>query len=66
MLSFLIGAIISILIILFRIKKPSEYIPFGPFIVIATFVAIFVPEMILFNMLWWFFSGEWIFNMINK
>ena len=64
--SFLIGAIISILILLFRIKKPSEYIPFGPFIVIAAFIAMFVPEAILFNGLWWFFSGEWFLKLISN
>lgn len=64
--SFLIGAIISILIILFKIKKPNEYIPFGPFIVIAAFISIFIPEAILFNALWWFFSGEWIVKLINN
>ena len=42
-LSFLIGAILSILLIAFKIKKTSDYIPFGPFIVIAAFIMIFVP-----------------------
>lgn len=30
-----------------RRKKGEEYIPFGPFIVIATIIAIFVPFNIL-------------------
>ena len=42
-LSFLIGAILSIILLITKIKKTNEYIPFGPFIVIATFISIFVP-----------------------
>ena len=42
-LSFLIGAIVSIVLIITRIKKANEYIPFGPFIVISAFLCIFVP-----------------------
>ena len=51
-LSFFIGAFASIIILIARnIKnnKDDPYIPFGPFIVIATFIAMFVPESILFN-----------------
>ena len=43
MLSFLIGAILSILLLITRIRKSSEYIPFGPFIVIATFISMYIP-----------------------
>ncbi len=43
LLSFLIGAILSIVLLLTKIKKSDEYIPFGPFIVIAAFVSMFVP-----------------------
>lgn len=43
LLSFLIGAILSILLLATKIKKMDEYIPFGPFIVIGTFISIFVP-----------------------
>ena len=42
-ISFLIGAIISIILIIAKKKKINEYIPFGPFIVIASFISIFVP-----------------------
>lgn len=53
LVSFLVGAILSILLLTTRIRKLDQYIPFGPFIVIATFIAIFVPyetiTMILFN-----------------
>ena len=53
LVSFLVGAVLSILLLVTKIKKMDGYIPFGPFIVIATFIAIFVPyetiTMILFN-----------------
>ncbi len=51
LLSFLIGAILSILLIAFKIKKMDEYIPFGPFIVIGAFITIFVPYTIIVNIL---------------
>ena len=50
-MSFLIGAILGIIFIISKIKKSDEYIPFGPFIVIATFITIIVPFEILFNVL---------------
>ena len=43
LMSFLIGAILSIILLASKIKKSSEYIPFGPFIVIATFISMYVP-----------------------
>lgn len=43
LLSFLIGAILSIILLATKIKKIDEYIPFGPFIVIGTFIRIFIP-----------------------
>ena len=43
MMSFLIGAVLGIILIVTKIRKSNEYIPFGPFIVIATFISIFVP-----------------------
>ena len=43
LVSFLIGAILSIFLLITRIKKTSEYIPFGPFIVIASFISMYVP-----------------------
>ena len=51
-ISFLISAILSIILILTRIKKVNEYIPFGPFIVIACFIIMLVPiSSILFVLL---------------
>ena len=53
LMSFLIGAILSIVLLATKIRKMDQYIAFGPFIVIATFIAIFVPYetiiMILLN-----------------
>lgn len=46
-ISFLLGAIIGIILIASKIKKSDEYISFGPFIVLATFINIFVPFEIL-------------------
>lgn len=43
LLSFLIGAILSIVLLVSKIKKSDEYIPFGPFIVLGTFITIFIP-----------------------
>ena len=43
LVSFLIGAILSIGLLITKIKKTDEYIPFGPFIVIATFISMYVP-----------------------
>ena len=43
LVSFLIGAVLSIILLISKIRKSNEYIPFGPFIVIATFVSMYVP-----------------------
>ncbi len=51
LVSFLIGAILSILLLVTKIKKMNEYIPFGPFIVLGTFINIFVPFEIIKNVL---------------
>ena len=51
LLAFLIGAILSILLLISKKRKSSEYIPFGPFIVIATFISIYVPFETIKNIL---------------
>ncbi len=56
MISFLIGAIMGIILIVGKIKKSDEYIPFGPFIVIATFISMFVPFNILVSILMTIFT----------
>ena len=51
LLSFLIGAILSVILLATKIKKMDEYIPFGPFIVIGSFISIFVPFEVIKNIL---------------
>lgn len=48
-MAFLFAAIVSIIILIARRKKFSEYIPFGPFIVVASMIPIYVgtPELLL-------------------
>ena len=55
-LAFLIGAIISIIVLIVRKNREDGYIPFGPFIVVATFITIFVPTNLLFITLMKVFS----------
>ena len=56
LVSFLIGAILSIILLLTKIKKSDEYIPFGPFIVIATFLSMYVPFEQITNILMTIFT----------
>lgn len=56
LLSFLIGAILSIILLATKIKKMDEYIPFGPFIVLGTFISIYVPFDVIKNVLLEFFT----------
>ena len=51
LVSFLICAIISIFLLATKIKKTDEYIPFGPFIVIGTFISMYVPFETIKNIL---------------
>ena len=50
-ISFLVGAILSIVLLIVKRKNMDQYIAFGPFIVIATFIVIFVPYNILITVL---------------
>lgn len=47
LVSFLIGAVLSILLLATKIRKMDEYIPFGPFIVLGTFISMFVPFQLI-------------------
>lgn len=52
LIAFLLAAIISIILISAKKKKKDEYIPFGPFIVLASFIVIFIPfDILLFCLL---------------
>ena len=58
LVSFLIGAVLSIILLVTKIKKSNEYIPFGPFIVIATFISMYIPfEQIKYVLLMFFTLG---------
>lgn len=56
-LSFAIGALVSIFLLITKIKKSSDYIAFGPFIVIASIITMFIPHTILF---------PWYMNFLNS
>ncbi len=62
-ISFLIGAIISIILLATKIKKTDEYIPFGPFIIIGVFCTIFIPvNWLIFGLLKIFTLGMYTEN----
>lgn len=48
-MAFLFAAVVSIIILISRRKKINEYIPFGPFIVVASIIPMYLstPELIL-------------------
>lgn len=50
-LSFFIGAIICIFVIIFRLlkRKKDEYIPFGPFLSTSAIICMFIPSGYVFN-----------------
>ena len=56
LMSFLIGAVLSIFLLATKIRKTDEYIPFGPFIVIAAFIAMVVPFYTIISVLLLIFS----------
>ena len=55
-MSFLIGAVVSILLMIIKKNKMDSYIPFGPFIVCAAIISIFVPFETIFVVLMKIFS----------
>ncbi len=56
LVSFLLGAVISIILLVTKIKKTDEYIPFGPFIVIACFIMMLIPFKTILSLLVTIFS----------
>ena len=56
LVSFLIGAVLSIILLVTKLKKSDEYIPFGPFIVIATFLSMYIPFEQIKNVLMTIFT----------
>lgn len=66
LIAFLLGAIIGVILILCKRKKGEEYIPFGPFIVIAAVIAMFIPfHILLFIMLKIFTLGTYNAQLIQ-
>lgn len=51
LLSFLIAAIFSILLLTFRLitKNKDEYIPFGPFLAMSAMICVFIPVGMVFD-----------------
>ena len=47
LIAFLLAAIISIFLLVTKKRKTDEYIPFGPFIVIASFIVMIIPANVL-------------------
>lgn len=45
--SFVLGGVLSTILIILKIKKRKDYIPFGPFICLAAFITIFWGETII-------------------
>lgn len=55
-ISFFLGAVISVALLVSKKKKSDEYIPFGPFIILATFLVMFVPQNIMLLVLFKVFT----------
>ena len=51
LMAFLLAAVISVFLLATKIKKNGDYIPFGPFIVVASFINMLVPFNIIFIIL---------------
>lgn len=66
LVSFVIGAIIGCIFLIFKSKESDGYIPFGPFIAIAAAILIFVPaeEIINIYIIFCTWLGEKIFDII--
>ncbi|TFZ40675.1 prepilin peptidase [Soehngenia longivitae] len=47
LLSFIIGAVISIILLVFKIKSMKDPIPFGPFIIVAFYLSYFFSDIII-------------------
>ena len=53
MLSFLIGAAVSVVLLVSKIKKRGEEIPFGPYLAVSAIIVIFWGEMLWRWYLWY-------------
>ena len=62
LISFLLGAVIGVILIIKNRKKGMDYMPFGPFIVISTLICLYVP----FNILMIIMLNIFTLGTINK
>ncbi|GEM_PF-5549524 len=46
-LSFIIGAVVSVMLLILKIKKKTDNIAFGPFISLATLIYIFYGDLLI-------------------
>lgn len=49
LISFVFGAIIGALVLIFKKKENDGYIPFGPFIVLGTLIIMFIPADVIID-----------------
>ena len=50
-IAFILGAIVSIILLIIGKSKKDGYVPFGPFIAVATLMTIFIPTGVLYTFL---------------
>ena len=56
LVGFALGAVVCIGLIITKIKSMKDYIPFGPFLVIAAILLMFIPSG---------FFVDWYFNLLK-
>jgi len=47
LLAFIVGSVISVLLLLTKVKSRRDFIPFGPFIAVATFLALLFQQELI-------------------
>ena len=66
-LAFVLAAVVAIGLLIFRRKNKSDYIPFGPFIVLASIITIFLPiELLVFTLFKIFTLGTYKGQLVLK
>lgn len=62
-ISFIVAGIISLIIMKSKKKNKNEYIAFGPYMVIAAFICIVIPEKTIISILLTIFTlGRYRYN----
>lgn len=66
LVSFILGAVIGSIFLILKNKESDGYIPFGPFIAVATIILMFVPADVIINIYIVFCSwlGRKIFDLV--